>query len=221
MRMPASTPHCPVPHNLWSATWVADAYNPPDPPVLGEISGPKQRTYFSGNGGVPIPIGTIIGDSSCITNGDSYPSSAPIGLVNGYKLNCFLQFPPFEVSGSFEGCGQITGKAFLTPAGIYQGKGQLDGSGLVVDLGRFYGKGQLGGSSGTAIDGAFQGKGQLGGFGSETTRIGPQGKGQLAGSSGTAIDGAFQGKGQLGGVGYLADVDGFDGKGTSTGNFDP
>jgi hypothetical protein len=212
VRRPATTPHCPYPHNFWSSTWVANAYDPPDPPLLGERSGPKERKYFSGNGGIPIPTAIIFGDRDCITNGETYPNLSS-GLVNGFNLNCFELFPPFNVSGSLQSKGQLDGKAFETPAGVFNGKGQVDGTGLAVELGAFQGKGALAGVGGTAVPGLLQGKGQLAGFAAKVTPIGEQGKGQLGGLGGVAVPGLLQGKGQLDGFAYSALVDGFGSKG--------
>lgn len=85
VRVPTGTPFYPGWHHLLSRDWTSDERNPwPD---LGEANTP--RAYDSGEPLQPEPVANLIGDSSCLENGEN-PDDTADSLLNGYPLPCYM-----------------------------------------------------------------------------------------------------------------------------------
>jgi hypothetical protein len=102
---PPGTPVYPLPHNLWSQTWVTDEQQVP--PVLGEVPAlgvppqtpPKRverpflarRPWYKGAAPVSPPAPAILlGTADCVLEGDNPPPAIDRPLVGGQDARCWL-----------------------------------------------------------------------------------------------------------------------------------
>lgn len=89
VRAPEGTLHCPVPHNFWSNNWVDNLYDPPDPPVLGDVT-PRRRPWDNGASLVDYPPAELVGSGDCISKGEEvYPPIATRSIIGGYDSRCW------------------------------------------------------------------------------------------------------------------------------------